>query len=185
MPSPYSAPKSQGTSAASNLRRGQVGLKQHKMSHSWNFVTIWSVWWRPWKALLTGLVLIIAWPNLLTEERPSPGLCSDSADCDLNAGWSKHKDGQDLKRKIWGEKCPYGASQAPTCSWRSSQLCSWAGLCAWPERPWKALLSYFWLIPRLCGHWKWRLSHWSCIHWGLLSKGEGIVWGHLRKYLSN
>lgn len=28
------------------------------------------------------------------------GLCSDSADCDLNAGWSKHKDGQYLKRKI-------------------------------------------------------------------------------------
>lgn len=111
MPYPYSAPKSQGTSAASNLRRGQVSLKQHKMSHSWNFVTIWSVWWRPWKALLTGLVLIIAWPNLLAKERPSPGLCSDSANGDLNAGWSKHKDGQDLKRKIWGEKCPYGASQ--------------------------------------------------------------------------
>lgn len=180
----FSSPKSQGTSAGSNLRRGRVGLEQHKMSHSWNFVTIWSVWWLPWKALLPGLVLLVAWPNLLTKEWPSPGLCRDSADwlpCCLEQtqGWPRPA------KENMGRKMSIRGFTGSSISWRSSQLCSWAGLCAWPGQPWKALLSYFGLIPMLCGHWKWRLSHWNCIHWSLLAKGEGIVWGHLRKYLSN
>lgn len=117
--------------AASYLGSGHVDLEQPKMFHSWKFVTIWSEWWLPWKSLLTGLVLILAWSNLFTKERPSPGLCSDSAGA--NTRMANTRKGKYEEKNVHMELDRFQHVLEDLAS------CAHGQGCVRPERSWKVL----------------------------------------------
>lgn len=144
-----------------------MGLKQHKMSHSWKSGTIWSIWQFSWKTPSQRLSSFCLTGILLKEERPFPTEFYLAADASGNdTSWSKQEDCQKLKRKICGEKCPYGAWKAPAYFWRSGRPCTCAGLCARPRKAVEGPDVLVRLTQRLPASRRGRLSQGLSCFWG-------------------